>query len=252
LQACSVQINVNLGETHIAVADGSPSHHVGDMCGRVIQSSAPIRYAIVDGMNVRDSRVHNDPPRWNGAPSQDLLVIRRNHKTGEVSLDPLRWGLILARGPEGWPQADQRQMRDRIAERVSVEATAVEIVQVVEVLRDELIVRDPIMGELGARGSIATELVMGKLAPCVHPVRGIEPVVRSESIVRSRDVVSARKVVSASEIATHEAAGGMACKAMAAKTIAMAGQCAATQSMRREPMHATARKPPPGWKPPPI
>ena len=49
---------------------------------------------IVDGMNVRDSRVHNYPPRWNGAPSQDLLVIRRNHKTGEVSLDPLRWGLI--------------------------------------------------------------------------------------------------------------------------------------------------------------
>jgi putative SOS response-associated peptidase YedK len=64
------------------------------MCGRVIQSSAPIRYAIVDGMNVRDSRVHNYPPRWNGAPSQDLLVIRRNRKTGEVSLDPLRWGLI--------------------------------------------------------------------------------------------------------------------------------------------------------------
>jgi putative SOS response-associated peptidase YedK len=58
-------------------------------------SSAPIRYAIVDGMNVRDSRVHNYPPRWNGAPSQDLLVIRRNRKTGEVSLDPLRWGLIL-------------------------------------------------------------------------------------------------------------------------------------------------------------
>jgi putative SOS response-associated peptidase YedK len=24
----------------------------------------------------------------------ELLVIRRNHKTGEVSLDPLRWGLI--------------------------------------------------------------------------------------------------------------------------------------------------------------
>jgi len=28
------------------------------------------------------------------ALSQELLVIRRNHKTGEVSLDPLRWGLI--------------------------------------------------------------------------------------------------------------------------------------------------------------
>jgi hypothetical protein len=55
------------------------------MCERVIQSSGPLRYAIVEGMNVRDSRVHNYPPRWNAAPSQDLLVIRRNHKTGEVS-----------------------------------------------------------------------------------------------------------------------------------------------------------------------
>ena len=64
------------------------------MCGRVIQSSGPLRYAIVDGMNVRDSRVHNYPSRWNAAPSQELLVIRRNHRNGEVSLDPLRWGLI--------------------------------------------------------------------------------------------------------------------------------------------------------------
>jgi len=64
------------------------------MCGRVIQSSAPIRLAIVDGLDVRGSRFHNYPPRWNGAPSQELLVIRRNRKTGEVSFDPLRWGLI--------------------------------------------------------------------------------------------------------------------------------------------------------------
>ena len=63
------------------------------MCGRVIQSSGPLRYAIVDGMGVREG-LHNYPPRWNGAPSQDLLVIRRNHATGEISLDPLRWGLI--------------------------------------------------------------------------------------------------------------------------------------------------------------
>jgi hypothetical protein len=47
------------------------------------QSGGPLRYAIVDGMNVRDSRVHNYPPRWNGAPSQELLVIRRNHQTRE-------------------------------------------------------------------------------------------------------------------------------------------------------------------------
>jgi hypothetical protein len=46
------------------------------MCGRVMQSSGPLRYAIVDGMNVRDSRVHNYPPRWNAAPGQELLVIR--------------------------------------------------------------------------------------------------------------------------------------------------------------------------------
>jgi hypothetical protein len=48
------------------------------MCGRVIQSSGPLRYATLEGMDVRDSRIHNYPPRWNSAPSQDLLVIRRN------------------------------------------------------------------------------------------------------------------------------------------------------------------------------
>ena len=64
------------------------------MCGRVIQSSAPIRLAIVDGLDVRDSRVRDSASRWNGAPSQELLVIRRNRQTGAVSLDPLRWGLI--------------------------------------------------------------------------------------------------------------------------------------------------------------
>ena len=32
--------------------------------------------ALVDGMDVPDSRVHNYPLRWNAAPSQELLVIR--------------------------------------------------------------------------------------------------------------------------------------------------------------------------------
>jgi SOS response associated peptidase (SRAP) len=76
------------------VARALTLHYISPMCGRVIQSGGPLRYAIVDGLNVRDSRVHNYPPRWNAAPSQELLVIRRNHKMGEVSLDPLRWGLI--------------------------------------------------------------------------------------------------------------------------------------------------------------
>ena len=64
------------------------------MCGRVIQSSGPVRYAIVDGLDVRDGRLSNYPRRWNGAPSQDFLVIRQNHRTGERSLDLLQWGLI--------------------------------------------------------------------------------------------------------------------------------------------------------------
>ena len=61
---------------------------------RTCRSEQRATAALVDGLNVRDSRVRNYPPRWNAAPSQELLVIRRNHKTGEVSLDPLRWGLI--------------------------------------------------------------------------------------------------------------------------------------------------------------
>jgi putative SOS response-associated peptidase YedK len=67
------------------------------MCGRIIQSSGPLQLAIVDGLDVRDTRLPNIPPRYNGAPSQDLLVVRQNHKTGERSLDPLKWGLIPSR-----------------------------------------------------------------------------------------------------------------------------------------------------------
>ena len=69
--------------------------------------SGPLRYALLGGMDVPDSGVHNYPPRWNGAPSQDLLVIRRNHDTGEVSLDPLRWGLIPYSSRTGRPDASQ-------------------------------------------------------------------------------------------------------------------------------------------------
>jgi putative SOS response-associated peptidase YedK len=64
------------------------------MCGRVIQSSEPLRLAIVDGLDVSDGRIQNLVPRYNAAPSQELLVIRQNHKTGERSLDLLKWGLI--------------------------------------------------------------------------------------------------------------------------------------------------------------
>jgi putative SOS response-associated peptidase YedK len=64
------------------------------MCGRVIQSSGPLCLAIVDGLDVSDDRMGNVRPRYNAAPSQELLVIRENQKTGERSLDLLKWGLI--------------------------------------------------------------------------------------------------------------------------------------------------------------
>jgi len=64
------------------------------MCGRVIQGSRPLRLAIVEGLDVSDSRMGNIRPRFNAAPSQELLVIRQNQKTGERLLDLIKWGLI--------------------------------------------------------------------------------------------------------------------------------------------------------------
>ena len=56
------------------------------MCGRVVQSSGPLRLNIVDGLDVSDGRLGNVPRRYNAAPSQELLVIRQKHKRGERSL----------------------------------------------------------------------------------------------------------------------------------------------------------------------
>ena len=67
--------------------------------------------AIVEGLDVSDSPMGNIPPRYNAAPSQELLVIRQNQKTGERSLDLFRWGLIphWCQRREGRPQAHKRQ-----------------------------------------------------------------------------------------------------------------------------------------------
>jgi putative SOS response-associated peptidase YedK len=64
------------------------------MCGRVIQSSGALRLAIANGLDVSDSRMGNLRPRYNAAPSQELLVIRQNQKTGERSLELIKWGLV--------------------------------------------------------------------------------------------------------------------------------------------------------------
>jgi putative SOS response-associated peptidase YedK len=81
------------------------------MCGRVVQASDPLRFAIVDGLSMPDSRAK--PSSYNVAPSQLLYVIRENHETGERTLDLLRWGPNPAwlQGPRRWAQADQRARR---------------------------------------------------------------------------------------------------------------------------------------------
>ena len=53
------------------------------MCGRVIQSSGPLHYGVVEGM---DARIPASVLERRA--EQDLLVIRCNHETDVVSLDP--------------------------------------------------------------------------------------------------------------------------------------------------------------------
>ncbi|MFL5035728.1 MAG: SOS response-associated peptidase [Microvirga sp.] len=74
----------------------APLVYITPMCGRVIQRSKPseLGLKIVDGLEDRDNRWSNFPPRYNAAPAQDLWIIRRNPATGERTLDLLRWGLV--------------------------------------------------------------------------------------------------------------------------------------------------------------
>jgi len=64
------------------------------MCGRIVQSAGVLQLCIVEGLGAPDGRVLSLSPRYNGAPGQELLVIRENHQTGRRSIDVLRWGLI--------------------------------------------------------------------------------------------------------------------------------------------------------------
>jgi putative SOS response-associated peptidase YedK len=61
------------------------------MCGRITQKSNP----KVLGLNIVTLvEPIQAPPRYNGSPGQEHWVIRQNPKTGERTLDQLRWGLI--------------------------------------------------------------------------------------------------------------------------------------------------------------
>jgi hypothetical protein len=65
---------------------GARHHHLAVMCGRIIFGSDRPRH-LDRGPSARF------PRSYNGAPSQEMLVIRR-HKTLERTLEPLFRGLI--------------------------------------------------------------------------------------------------------------------------------------------------------------
>lgn len=63
------------------------------MCERIIQARDPTLHTHVVG-GEPERPVPNTPSHYNGAPGQDYLIGRRHPKTGERTLDVLRWGLI--------------------------------------------------------------------------------------------------------------------------------------------------------------
>lgn len=67
------------------------------MCGRFVQSSDPEVYASQFDLDSRCEAI----PRYNLAPTQPVLVIRRS-EGGKRELVPLRWGLVPAwsKGPD--------------------------------------------------------------------------------------------------------------------------------------------------------
>ena len=55
----SVSDHTTIFATDYAADTDGLEPHITIICGRVIQSSAPLRYAIVEGLDVRDTCVHN-------------------------------------------------------------------------------------------------------------------------------------------------------------------------------------------------
>lgn len=63
------------------------------MCGRFVQSLPPVRYAEMFDVDPALG-LPNAPLRYNAAPTQDLMVVRRHPQTGARHLSLLRWGLV--------------------------------------------------------------------------------------------------------------------------------------------------------------
>jgi len=62
------------------------------MCGRFTQTSQPL--AIAELLDLPVESVPPYQPRYNLAPSQPALVLRRHPQTGEKELTFLTWGLV--------------------------------------------------------------------------------------------------------------------------------------------------------------
>lgn len=63
------------------------------MCSRFVQHLSPRAYAQVYGVSLA-APLPNAPARWNVAPTDDALVVRRHPDDGDLRLSVLRWGLV--------------------------------------------------------------------------------------------------------------------------------------------------------------
>lgn len=89
------------------------------MCGRFVSTTPP---EAMRQLFRTSNPLPNVPPRYNIAPTQEILVVRRHPTTGERSLDLLHWGLIphWAKDASGAAQminARAETLRDRPAFR---------------------------------------------------------------------------------------------------------------------------------------
>jgi len=62
------------------------------MCGRYRRTTA--EEELAKRYHIPIPRQTDLPISWNVAPSQNVLVIRKNPETGERSLDAIKWGLV--------------------------------------------------------------------------------------------------------------------------------------------------------------
>jgi putative SOS response-associated peptidase YedK len=76
------------------------------MCGRVVQKSG-LGLAIIAGTDTADPSVRQFRARYNGAPRQELLIIRRHPETGLPIMSAARWGLIHHSFSDQDPPAQQ-------------------------------------------------------------------------------------------------------------------------------------------------